>query len=544
MHPYPIGPARPALGPAVRDRWLGGTAERTIPTGHHGPDPAPHPCGPRPEHRDARPPPRRAANPCRWRLLGCGLALLVSGCAHRAGSPELAPDPAADLPLAWSATGAATPGPAGESAALWWRHFQDGDLAPLVARAMQANTTVLGAQAALRQARALRDAAVAGLQPTLDSAASATQGWRARSSTGNSFQLGLDAGWELDVFGARRSAVDTGQASARASAASLGDVQLSIAAEVALTLITLRSTQARLAIAQANLDSQLQTLRLTDWRAQAGLLSTLEVEQARAASAQTQAQLPVLQTAQAQAQAGHALAVLTGQPPAALAGLVARPAPVPQPRSHLALSLPADTLRQRLDVRAAEQQVLAAAGRVAQADAARRPHFRLGGSLGLNALTLSGLGHSAAVVSTLLASTGWTLWDGGAGRAQVRAQEAALDQARATYRSTVLRALQEVEDALVSLRGDRERGARLQQAATAAAQAARLARLRYDSGLVDFRTVLDTQRTQLGTQDGLATALADVSADHVRLFKALGGGWQPDDAPAPSSPTEPGLPPR
>jgi hypothetical protein len=124
--------------------------------------------------------------------------------------------------------------------------------------------------------------------------------------------------------------------------------------------------------------------------------------------------------------------------------------------------------------------------------------------LGLNALTLGALGSSATLASTLLASVNWTLWDGGAARAQVQAQQAALEQAQASYRGVVLTALKDVEDALVALRGDRERATRLQQAATAATQAARLARQRYDSGLVDFQTVLDTQRNQLSTQDSLA----------------------------------------
>lgn len=474
--------------------------------------------------RWAQPPPWAST----WAAAASVLTLTMAGCAHPTSPPLHPRQP--DVPAAWSTTSDAPSGTPVEAAAAWWQRFQDPDLAPLVARALRANTTVLGAQAALRQARALRDVAAAGLQPMLVSAASATHGTLGGDSTGNRFQLGLDASWELDLFGANRSAVDASEATARARAASLGDVQVSMAAEVALSLITLRSSQARLAIAEANLANQLQTLQLTDWRAQAGLLSALEVEQARAASAQTQAQLPALQTAVAQT--SHALAVLTGQPPAALAHLVAMPAPVPQAQSDLALSLPAETLRQRPDVRAAEQQVLAAHGRVAQADAARHPSFRLGGSLGLSALTLGTLGSSAALASTLLAGVNWTLWDGGAGQAQVRAEQAALDQAQASYRGTVLTALQEVEDALVALRGDRERARRLQQATTAALQAARLARQRYDSGLVDFQTVLETQRTQLSTQDSLATATAGVSADHVRLFKALGGGWSPDDEPA------------
>ena len=125
------------------------------------------------------------------------------------------------------------------------------------------------------------------------------------------------------------------------------------------------------------------------------------------------------------------------------------------------------------------------------------------------------------------------LFDGGACAAQVRAQQAALEQAHAGYQAAVLTALKDVEDALVALRGDRERLARLQQAAEAAGNAALLARQRYSSGLVDFQTVLETQRTQLSTQDSVASAGADLSADHVRLYKALGGGWQPGSAPTP-----------
>jgi outer membrane protein TolC len=198
---------------------------------------------------------------------------------------------------------------------------------------------------------------------------------------------------------------------------------------------------------------------------------------------------------------------------------------VPQPAGALALSLPADTLRQRPDVRAAQQQVQAALGRVAQADAARYPSLSLGGSLGLQALTLGG--GSSALLTTVLASLAGPVWDGGAGRAQVSAQQAAADQQLAAYRGTVLQALQEVEDALVALQGDRQRVQHLQQAVAAATQAATLARQRFDSGLVDLQPVLDTQRTRLATQDSLAAAGADVSSDHVRLFKALGGGWQP-----------------
>jgi NodT family efflux transporter outer membrane factor (OMF) lipoprotein len=406
----------------------------------------------------------------------------------------------------------------------------------MVNQALQANTGVRSAQAALRQARALRDVSAAGLLPVVESSASAQRSLYVGNTGSNSFHAGLDASWELDIFGVNRDALDASDATVRASAASLGDVQVSIAAEVGLSYITLRGAQAQLAISQANLASQLETLQLTQWRVQAGLLTSLEAEQARAAAEQTRAQLPAVRTSIEQTR--HALAVLTGQPPAALSTLLAAAGPVPKVADDLALNIPAETLRQRPDVRAAEHQVLAAAARVAQAEAARLPSFKLGGSLGLSALTLGALTSGSSVVGALLASVSMPVFDGGAASAQVRAQEAALDQAQEAYRATVLTALKDVEDALVALRGDRERLQSLRNAAEAAGNAALLARQRYSSGLVDFQTVLETQRTQLNTQDSVATAGVDVSADHVRLYKALGGGWQPDDGEATAAPDE------
>jgi multidrug efflux system outer membrane protein len=464
-----------------------------------------------------------ARRTCTPTLVGVLVAALQA-CASVPSRP--AASMPVELPAAWSVSDSAT---STDIASLvrWWTRFGDPLLARLVDQALHANTSVAGAQAALRQARALRDVAAAGLLPSVTGSASAQRS-KGRSGTGNDFQAGLDASWELDLFGANRSALGAAEASARASAATLGDVRVSIAAEVALAYIALRNAQARWVIAQANLASQQETLQLTQWRLQAGLVTSLEAEQARAATEQTGAQLPALQSSIEQGR--HALAVLTGRPPAALSAELAELAPVPQAADDLALSLPADTLRQRPDVRAAEQQVVAAAARADQTDAARWPTLRLGGSLGLAALTLGSLTSSGSVVGALVAGVSMPVFDGGAAQAQLRAQEAALDQARAAYRATVLTALQDVEDALVALRGDRERLRHLQQAAEAAGNAALLARQRYASGLVDFQTVLETQRTQLSTQDGVANAGADISADHVRLYKALGGGWRPDDS--------------
>jgi multidrug efflux system outer membrane protein len=396
-------------------------------------------------------------------------------------------------------------------------------LSELVTQALRANTSVKTAQAALAQARALREVKGASLLPSISASGSVQRSESSSSSGANSFKTGLDASWNPDVFGGNRSGLNAAGADALAAEATLSDVQSSMTAELALTYIQLRGFQSQLQIARTNLASQAETLQITDWRAQAGLITSLEVAQARTATEQTGAQIPTLQASIQKA--SHSLAVLTGQTPAALNAQLATPQAVPQVNQQLALNIPAETMRQRADVRAAEYRVDAALARVSVAEAARYPSFSIGGSVGLNALTLSGLTSGATAAAALLSAVSFPLFDGGATVAQVRAQSAALTQARSSYQATVLAALKDVEDALVSLQANRDRLFRLQAAEAAASQAALLAQNRYASGLIDFQTVLQTQRSLLSAQDSLATTQADISADHVRLYKALGGGW-------------------
>ena len=451
--------------------------------------------------------------------------LALSGCAS--WSPKTPEVPAPVIPTAWSTTAAQTggnmPTSSASSLAQWWQRFNDPLLNTLVTQALQTNTSVWSAKAALQQARALRDVQGAGLLPGVSTSGSVGRSKSGGNEASNNFRVGLDASWEPDIFGGKGSSLNASEADAQASEATLADVQVSVAAEVALAYIQLRGLQAQWLIARNNLISQQETLQITDWRAQAGLITSLEVEQARTASEQTAAQIPTLEANMAKA--SHSLAVLTGQTPVTLQALVLAPQPVPQAAQDLALSIPAQTLRQRPDLRAAEFRVNAALSRVSAADAARYPSFSIQGSLGLSALTLGTLSNGASVVNSLLGSVSVPLFDGGAAKAQVRAQEAALEQARASYQAVILTALQDVEDALVALQGDRARLIRLQNAATAADNAALLALQRFNSGLIDFQTVLQTQRSLLSTQDSVATTRADISADHVRLYKALGGGW-------------------
>lgn len=416
------------------------------------------------------------------------------------------------------------------SLAQWWTRFNDPLLVRLIDEALSANTSVVSAMAALAQSRAIAEVQAAALLPALRGSASAQRSRSGLSggNNANAFKAGFDASWEPDVFGGQRAAVSAADADTQASIASLGNIQVSIAAEVAVNYLQLRGLRARLAIAAANLKSQEETLQITQWRTQAGLATSLDIEQARAATAQTRAQIPTLRTSAQQAE--HSLAVLTWRTPAALhdrlSAAAAEATTAAMPSDDLVLAFPAETLRQRPDVRASEARVTAASLRVRQADAARYPSFQLGGSLGLSALTLGALTHGSSVIAALLGSVSAPIFDGGAAQAQVRAQRAVFQQAAAAYDAAILAALKDVEDSLISLRNDRDRLQSLRIAADAAQNASMLANQRYSSGLIDFQVVLETQRTALNTQDSVASTVADINADHVRLYKALGGGWE------------------
>ena len=476
----------------------------------------------------------------RYPLWGALVAAL-GACASLA--PREVESPTADVPAAWtSRAGGGVVDPA--SLARWWERFDDPTLGRLVEQALAANNSVGAAQATVRQAQALRDVAAAAMVPSLGGSASVSRSAGGTSAGGRagttSTQAGLSGDWTPDVSGGGRHALAAGQAVADASVASLGDMRVQVACEVGLSYIALRAAQARWDIAKANLASQLETLQITLWRQQAGLVTELDAAQARTAVEQTRALLPTLRTTIEQN--GHALWVLMNRPPndpwPSTAAMLAGSSAIPSAADGLELQIPAETLRQRADVRASEYQVAAALARVQQADAARWPSFSISGTLGYGAASLGLLGGGATLASTLLAGVTLPLFDGGAARAQVRVQQAALDLARISYRTAVLTALQEVEDELGALRNDRVRLSSLDEAATEAGQAAELARQRYGSGLIDFQAVLATQRAQLTTQDASAQAGADVSADQVRLFKALGGGWQADDAATNETPSE------
>jgi NodT family efflux transporter outer membrane factor (OMF) lipoprotein len=450
-------------------------------------------------------------------LLGACTPLALQ---HAASVPRVV------TPAAWSqSTLTGTP----QQLADWWKRFDDAELDRLMAEALIAAPDLKSAQARLRQARAASDLAQANLLPSVGASAGATRSRSGREAGGSDmaqtrYSAGFDASWEVPFFGGLRDAATAATADAAAAAANLDAVRVSLAAEVARNYIDLRAYQERLRIARANVASQEETLQITDWRQQAGLATTLDVEQARANLEQSRASIPSLESGRATA--AHHLAVLTGQAPGAMQTRLAEAAPLPTPPDSIAAGIPADTLRQRPDLRAAEQTLRAEIARSAERAADREPSLTLSGSLGWQAFDAAALGGSGSLVRSLAASLVANLFDGGRLRARFAVQDAVREQALVAYEKAILTALEDVENALAAYAAGRERVAARQRAADAARNAAQLARVQYQAGLVDFQKVLDTDRTRLTAEDGLAAAQADVLTATVALYKALGGGWQ------------------
>lgn len=446
--------------------------------------------------------------------------------------PDYTP-PALDVPESWNQDGALsrpeTTASATGDISQWWRNLNDPLLSGLVVEALRASPDLRSAQAKLRESRARLAVAKAGRYPEVTASGSASRS-QSSEDTGSGesrelFSAGFDASWELDVFGGVRRGVEAARADLASSEASLHDARVTLVAEVARNYIEVRTQQILLGVARDNLDSQSETLQLTEWRAQAGIVSSQDVEQARTSREQTRALIPRLEISLAEAE--HRLDILLGKAPGALHARLAAAGSLPAVPEKIAVGIPADTLRQRPDVRAAERALAAETARVGVAEAARYPSFKLSGSVGLEALTLSALGNSGSVASSLLAGITAPVFNAGRLRNQVEIQDAKREQSQVAYEKTVLNALQDVENALVSLTRTREREAALVKAVESAKNAERLAMQRYSSGLIDFQSVLTTQRTVLTVEESLASTRSDGVIALISLYKALGGGWSP-----------------
>ena len=410
----------------------------------------------------------------------------------------------------------------------WWGRFEDPTLNRLIAGALANSPDMVSAAARIKQSRAQRNAEAASLFPSLGGSASAnnsaSKGDGADRNTDSSYAAGLNASWEVDLFGKRRSSVEAASAQLGATEENFHSVQAALASEIAIAYTNLRVDQASLEVLRRTIKTREETNQLASWRTQSGEADSLDSSQALTSLEQARAAVPAL--LQAIGQNHNLLALLAGKTPGSLDGLLASgKQAIPNPARSLAVGIPADTLRQRPDVRVAGYQLLAAAASTRAAAAERYPSLNLSGSLGLTSLRTGKLFNPEIAAAGFAAGITSPIFDAGRIRSNIEAQSAAEVQAYQTYRATVLTALSEVEDSLIACRRTGERLAILEKATVSAREAALLAQQRYEAGITDILTVLDSQRTLLGLEDSLFNVRASRTIAYIQLYKALGGGW-------------------
>jgi len=476
-----------------------------------------------------------------WSLL---IATLVFQFSCRSVGPNYEP-PEVSPPPAWKSKTSDGLRPAAviddDTLAAWWTTLNDPLLQSLIERAVRGNLELKQAAAAIREARARFGIAQSERYPTITaSGLSGYQRGSDRMGQGASvglFNTGFDAGWEADVFGGIRRSIESADATLEATQEDLRDILVTLVAEVAINYVQVRQSQLQLKIATDNLKIQEDSLRLAQERYDAGLTNRLDVDQASYAVAETRSRMPLFEIALEQAK--NRLAVLLGENPGVLDAELATPAPIPVGPLEVAVGVPAETLRRRPDVRRAERILAATTASIGVATAARYPAFNLPGTIGFEFITRGNPLSLGNLIGSLGTSAFYTLFDAGRLRQGVEIQNARQEQALAEYESTVLRALEEVENALRAYADQQIRRRSLQEAVEAAERAVEVVRANYIAGLVDYQPVLESQRSLLSFQDQLAQTDGAVTSELIRLYKALGGGWA---SAVPQTPRPPKTP--
>jgi outer membrane protein, multidrug efflux system len=512
------------------------------------------------------------------RALASTLVLIAAG-GCMVGPNYKAPD--TQMPDAWHE--AVTRGLAQGEADLqtWWKVFDDPELTSLVERAAKENKQLKEAIFRIREARAQRGIATGELFPSVNGdafydrsrvsanglqvppgessnaqqfASGVAKGYAGpaiSNATGipapittsalglipppthpvspnqtNLSTVGFDATWEIDVFGGIRRNVESADASLQATIEQYRDLLVTLYSEVALNYMEVRTFQARLAYARANVDRQRKSLDIAKSRFKTGLASELDPVQAESNLAESESEIPILEAGLVQAI--NRLGVLLGQPPAFLFGELDKVAPIPVPPAQVAIGLPTDLLRQRPDIRSAERQLASLTAQIGVSTADLYPRFSLSGTFALQGTQVSQLGNFNSRAWSFGPAMQWNIFDGVRNIYRVLAATDVASQARARYEQAVLTALQDVENAMVAYKQEQIRRDALARAVTASSRAVDLVQKNYQEGLTDFQNVLDTERSLFQQQDRLADSEGQVTKNLVALYKALGGGWSPE----------------
>lgn len=470
--------------------------------------------------------------PCRVKkqysmlLIPLLLFLFVSGCMTV--GPDYVP-PGAAVPEKWNANMEQNISPETDRLKLanWWKSFNDPVLTNLVTRGIENNPGVEEAELRVREARIRRGISNADKYPSVSGSGSATRSRSSNIST-ESYRMGVDASWELDLFGGVRRSIEVYDANIGSSIESLNDVIKSLISEIALNYVNLRLYQAQMDVTLKNLEIQEETHRIVKWRYDSGLVTALDFESSTYNLEQTRSQIPGLQQNIDQAQ--NRIAVLLGVNPGTLKAELDSVKSVPLMQDTLKAGIPADIIRQRPDLRKAEYDIAAQTAQIGVAMANRYPKITLSGSINLSAASVGDLIESDSLSTSIGPSLSLPIFRAGAIKRNIEVQSTVADQLLVNYKSLVLSALEEVENAMASCFYEKIRRDHLKKALESAERSLELSREQYNSGLVDFRTLLDAQKSLLSLQDQLTQSEGQISINYISLYKALGGGWPSDRA--------------
>ena len=431
------------------------------------------------------------------------------------------------------AGGASSKPPDDASLSHWWSIFGDQELTSLEERAFKANLSLRTAQSSILQARANRYSASGRLYPAVSFNGSAT-GARSATHSGvpntpggqysQNYSAAFDASWEPDFFGAQHKNVAAYDMDIQAAQENLRNTMVSLTAELALDYVNVRSYQSQLQVTRQNLVEYKDTYETTLAKQQSGLATDLDVQQSLQIVRSTEATIPTLEIGLQQAK--NAIAVLLAERPGAVDAELAAIAPIPVVPPEVAVGIPADLLRRRPDVKTSERQLAAQMLRVGVAKANMYPTFSLSATFQFGAANILNVFTPATLVSSVVGAVQQTIVNRRQLKGQLKLQNALLDQDEVAYESTVLGAVQDVENALQAFGADQVRRKSLAEATSSANNALDISRELYGAGLKDFLTLLDSERSALVLQNSLVQSDAAVASDLIQLYKAMGGGWR------------------
>ncbi len=417
----------------------------------------------------------------------------------------------------------------------WWSVFNDPTLDYLVSTTADENLTLKTAGCRILEARAERGVATGNLLPQVQKAA----GLYSRNSMGNMYPfdqlpglshffdntvVGVGAAWELDFWGRFRRAIEAADANLDMQCASYNNVLVLLQAEVAANYIQMRAFEERLQLARKNVDLQKETLRIINLREKAGLVTELDVQQATYNLGQTESLIPMLEAGRSRAQ--NRLCILMARPPQDIQSIVQSPGVIPTPPAEIVVGIPAELLRRRPDVQQAERAAALQSARIGIAEADFYPHIAIVGTVGYMSQDFSELFTAKSFAGAVGPGFSWNILNYGRIKNNVAAQDARFRQAVLTYRDAVLRANEEVENAIVSYLREQERVEALAISSKAASRSVEIATKLYEKGMIDYQPLLDSERVLTHQQDTLTESRGLIGIHLVSIYKALGGGWR------------------